>query len=129
MISELHTYLNANKPTGVVTVGLGWNLDAIESFEGILPAIYIAHGDEEIEETDHDFVVGYWVTQVAKVAIICEFEDLDTVKNAVRSKIIGWSESANHTQMQSRGGYEQEHKGNLITWIEEYFNEYQGTTA
>jgi len=125
MISELYTYLDANKPTGVTTIGKGWEVEPIEDMRELLPAIYISPGDDVAEDSGHDFVQGNYITQSLQVDIIVLLEDFETFRDAVRSTLIGWSESTLHDDLSLDGGRTMSQKGNVIWWSETYQNRYQ----
>lgn len=126
MIEDLYTYLDANKPTGITTVKKGWEEEALAKESETVDTIFLSLGDEDLEETDHDFVVGYWATQYVTVIICCDIANLDARKTAVRAAALGWSQSGQHTSLQPAGGQVVGRNGDTVYWAESYFNEYQG---
>lgn len=129
MINELYTYLTANEnenaPTGTVTVGKGWEIEPIENLRELVPALYISPGDDVAEDSGHDFVQGNYITQSLTVDIICLIDSFETYRAAVRSALIGWSESAVHDDLSLDGGRTMSQKGNMIWWQDNYQNQYQ----
>ena len=125
MIEALYTHLAANKPTGIETVGKGWDIEALDSVRDIVPAMYISPADDTAEDSGHDFVQGNYITQHLQVDIVCLLDDFETIRGAVRSSLIGWSESTNHDDLALDGGRTLSQKGDLIWWEETYHNRYQ----
>lgn len=129
MIEELYTYLLANKPTGVVNIEKGWYIEPVDSVHDVLPAMYISPGDDVAEDSGHDFVQGNYITQQLQVDFVCLLDDFEAIRNAIRNKLIGWSESTNHDDLSLDGGRTTSQKGDVIWWTENYHNRYQKVSS
>lgn len=126
MISALATWFEANKPASVVTVGHAWGIEPVKKLSDVIPAVYFYPGNDEAEDAGYDFVEGAWTTEEVNCAIICEYEDLETLKEEIRELLIGYSAGATYTGLQLAGGApighgDQKVQGSIIWWNDTYF--------
>lgn len=116
MITEFIAHLAANVTPAV---HYAWTSDPVEETHEDLPAIYVAPGDYQAEESGADNTVRQRVTQTVICMLGCPIDEYETHIAELRAAALGWT-FQHYDALELSGGETLGIVGGII-WIQETY--------
>lgn len=120
MIDALISHLQSELAASFKRITHAKDQQPVDDIQEELPLLGVFPGDDSTQMDPTDNIESKMITSVAIVHLVCDIEDLETLRDTLRAKTMGWNAGPEYTDMTLQSGELLQLKAGICWWEERY---------